>query len=96
MFTQLKCVCTVLLQVTRPDDVPESMGLAVVDEPAAKQSDPTVLDLQLRTLTKQSTVKPVVSYPIATHIHVYVVCTCSQLSCSYNIIYIYLCNMLRQ
>ncbi len=47
--------------MTRPDTVPETLGLVVVDEPSAKQSDPTVLDLQLRTLTKQSTVKPVVS-----------------------------------
>ena len=39
------------------------LGLTVADEPKAKQSDPTVLDLQLRTLTKQTTVKPVVSVP---------------------------------
>jgi intraflagellar transport protein 46 len=47
------------LKVSRPDGKTESAGLVVVDEPRAKQSDPTVLDLQLRTLTKQTTVKPV-------------------------------------
>ncbi|CAI8027663.1 Intraflagellar transport protein 46 homolog [Geodia barretti] len=47
------------LKVSRPDGKTESAGLVVADEPRAKQSDPTVLDLQLRTLTKQTTVKPV-------------------------------------
>ena len=46
--------------MTRPDGKPETLGLTVLDEPTAKQSDPTVLDLQLRTLTKQTTVKPAV------------------------------------
>ena len=50
-----------MVQVSRPDGKTESAGLVVADEPRAKQSDPTVLDLQLRTLTKQTTVKPVVS-----------------------------------
>jgi len=49
-------------QVSRPDNKTESLGLTVLDEPRAKQSDPTVLDLQLRALTKQPTVKPVVSH----------------------------------
>ncbi|KAJ3199140.1 Intraflagellar transport protein 46, partial [Entophlyctis luteolus] len=31
---------------------PESLGLAVLDEPSGKQSDPTVLDLHLRAVTK--------------------------------------------
>ena len=48
-------------QVTRPDSKGDQLGLVMLDEPTAKQSDPTVLDLQLRTLTKQPTVKPVVS-----------------------------------
>lgn len=48
------------VQVTRPDGKSETQGLTVVDEPTAKQSDPTVLDLQLRTLAKQPTTKPVV------------------------------------
>ncbi|XP_064407449.1 intraflagellar transport protein 46 homolog isoform X2 [Halichondria panicea] len=47
------------LKVTRPDGEADTLGLSVIDEPTAKQSDPTVLDLQLRTLTKQTTVKPV-------------------------------------
>ena len=47
-------------QVSRPDGKTESLGLNVLDEPRAKQSDPTILDLQLRALTKQPTVKPVV------------------------------------
>ena len=46
--------------MTRPDGKNETAGLIVVDEPRGKQSDPTVLDLQLRTLTKQTTAKPVV------------------------------------
>ena len=47
-------------QVSRPDGKTESLGLNVLDEPRAKQSDPTILDLQLRALTKQPTIKPVV------------------------------------
>jgi intraflagellar transport protein 46 len=35
----------------------ESLGLTVLDEPAAKQSDPSVLDLQLRAVSKQTTQK---------------------------------------
>ena len=33
------------------------MGLTVLDEPAATQSDPSVLELQLRVVTKQSATK---------------------------------------
>ena len=44
-----------------PDKKSETLGLNVLDEPRARQSDPTVLDLQLRTLAKQTTVKPMVS-----------------------------------
>ena len=50
-----------LTQVSVPDGKGETLGLNVLDEPRAKQSDPTLLDLQLRTLAKQSTVKPMVS-----------------------------------
>lgn len=32
---------TVHVQVTRPDGKPETFGLLVLDEPTAKQSDPT-------------------------------------------------------
>ena len=31
----------IFLQVTRPDGKPETLGLVVLDEPMAKQSDPT-------------------------------------------------------
>lgn len=39
-------------KVPRPDGKQETLGLHVLDEPCASQSDPTVLDLQLRSLTK--------------------------------------------
>ncbi|KAJ3384363.1 Intraflagellar transport protein 46 [Entophlyctis sp. JEL0112] len=39
-------------RISRPDQKPESLGLAVLDEPSGKQSDPTVLDLHLRAVTK--------------------------------------------
>ncbi|KAA3675000.1 intraflagellar transport protein 46, partial [Paragonimus westermani] len=45
------------LKVPRPDGVPDNLGLLVLDEPCANQSDPTVLDLHLRALSKQSSVK---------------------------------------
>jgi len=35
------------------------LGLTVLDEPAAKQSDPSVLDLQLRAVSKQTSQKAV-------------------------------------
>lgn len=38
----------------------ETLGLTVLDEPSAKQSDPSVLDLQLRAVMKQSAQKSVV------------------------------------
>ena len=38
----------------------ESLGLSVLDEPCAKQSDRTVLDLQIRAVSKQTAVKPMV------------------------------------
>merc|ERR550534_1679613 len=48
------------LKVSRPDLKQEQLGLRVLDEPRAKQSDPTVLDLQLRSISKQTTAKQVV------------------------------------
>jgi len=45
------------LKVVRPDGETESLGLTVLDEPSAKQSDPSILDLQLRAVMKQSTQK---------------------------------------
>lgn len=47
------------LKVHRPDDNPETLGLQIIDEPSAKQSDPTVLDLQLRSISKQTSAKQV-------------------------------------
>ena len=40
-------------QVPRSDGRDEKLGLIVLDEPAAEQADPTVLDLQLRVVTKE-------------------------------------------
>ncbi|KAJ3234719.1 Intraflagellar transport protein 46 [Chytriomyces hyalinus] len=40
------------IKISRPDQKPESLGLSVLDEPSGKQSDPTVLDLHLRAVTK--------------------------------------------
>ena len=41
------------LKVTPPVTIEDQLGLAVLDEPMASQSDPSVLDLQLRAVTKQ-------------------------------------------
>lgn len=57
------------LKVPRPDARDDLLGLVVVDEPSSNQSDPHVLDLFFRTLSKQGgsgpsvadTVQPVVS-----------------------------------
>jgi len=46
------------VKVPRPDGKPDLLGLAVMDEPAATQSDPTVLTLQLRAVTKSSGAQP--------------------------------------
>lgn len=40
-------------QVPRPDGSEDELGLKRLDEPAAIQSDPTVLELQLRAMTKK-------------------------------------------
>ena len=42
----------------RPDGKADHLGLAVMDEPASNQSDPTVLTLQLRAVTKSSGNQP--------------------------------------
>ena len=42
-----------LCQVTRPDGKPETLGLVVLDEPIAKQSDPTGT---VRILRKQKAI----------------------------------------
>ena len=49
-----------VFKVARPDSKPEMLGLTLLDEPCAKQSDPTVLDLQLRAFSKQTNLKQVV------------------------------------
>eukprot|EP00761_Pharyngomonas_kirbyi_P000700 gb/GECH01000700.1/.p1 GENE.gb/GECH01000700.1/~~gb/GECH01000700.1/.p1 ORF type:complete len:353 (+),score=98.30 gb/GECH01000700.1/:1-1059(+) len=41
------------IKVPRPDGKPEYMGLTVLDEPAASQSDPTVVDLTLKYQSKR-------------------------------------------
>eukprot|EP01147_Barroeca_monosierra_P010228 gene10231-2384_t len=43
------------LKIPRPDNVEQGLGLVVLDEPCAAQSDATVLDLHLRTLAKTTT-----------------------------------------
>jgi len=45
------------LKVPRPDNKQVSLGFTVLDEPCSKQSDPTVLDLQLRNISKTSGIK---------------------------------------
>lgn len=47
------------IKVPRPDGVADKLGLVALDEPCAKQSDPTVLDLQLRAISKETTYKSV-------------------------------------
>lgn len=46
------------IKVPRPDNKPDFLGLRVLDEPATVQTDPTVLNLQLRQVSKQSGMKP--------------------------------------
>lgn len=41
------------IKVPRPDGKEDDLGLKRLDEPAAVQSDPTVLELQLRAMTKK-------------------------------------------
>lgn len=41
-------------QVSRPDGKPDFLGLKVLDEPAAVQSDPSLLTMQLRQASKQA------------------------------------------
>ena len=41
------------LKVPRPDGVPDGLGLFVIDEPALIQSDPAVLELQLKAKMKK-------------------------------------------
>lgn len=41
------------LKVPRPDGESDELGLKMLDEPASHQSDPTVLELQLRAISKK-------------------------------------------
>ena len=41
------------IKVPRPDGADDDLGLKVLDEPASVQSDPTVLELQLRAISKK-------------------------------------------
>ncbi|CAM9768534.1 unnamed protein product [Ascophyllum nodosum] len=41
------------LKIPRPDDASDELGFKVLDEPAANQSDATVLELQLRAISKK-------------------------------------------
>ena len=43
-----------IYRCTRPDDKAGTLGLTVLDEPSAKQSDPSVLELHMRVVSKQS------------------------------------------
>merc|ERR1711953_1041677 len=45
------------IRSTRPDNENEILGLKVLDEPSAKQSDPNVLELHMRVVSKQSSSK---------------------------------------
>merc|ERR1719181_2514446 len=46
------------IKVPRPDGKADNLGLVTLDEPASVQSDPTVLTLQLRAVTKSSGAQP--------------------------------------
>ena len=41
------------IKVPRPDGTEDDLGLKFLDEPSASQSDPTVLELQLRAMSKK-------------------------------------------
>ena len=46
-----------MIKIPRHDRVDLELGLEIVDEPCAAQSDPTVLDLHLRAISKTTSVK---------------------------------------
>jgi len=48
-----------MIKVDRTDGKNQGLGLECLDEPCAKQSDRTVLDLQLRSISKTSTTKAI-------------------------------------
>ncbi|XP_032795487.2 intraflagellar transport protein 46 homolog isoform X1 [Daphnia magna] len=52
------------LKIDRPDENTEFLGLTLIDEPSLNQSDPSVLDLRLRSIYKQSSAKKTVARTI--------------------------------
>src|SRR5689334_19099874 len=48
------------IKIPRPDEIEDNLGLVVLDEPCAQQSDPTVFDLQMRAMTKEGAPKEAV------------------------------------
>lgn len=48
------------VKVSRPDGQKDGLGLTVLDEPRLQQSDPAVLQLQLRAVDKQTSARAVV------------------------------------
>nr|SVE88955.1 EOG090X0FP3 [Daphnia sinensis] len=52
------------LKIDRPDESAEFLGLTIIDEPSLNQSDPSVLDLRLRSIYKQSSAKKTVARTI--------------------------------
>ncbi|KAH7720720.1 intraflagellar transport protein 46 [Aphelenchoides avenae] len=40
------------IKIPRPDEVDDNLGLTVLDEPAATQSDPAIIDLKLHQMSK--------------------------------------------
>merc|ERR1719421_635716 len=46
--------CDAFIKPKRPDGKKDELGLKILDEPCTNQTDPTVLDLQLRALSKRS------------------------------------------
>nr|CAH0108507.1 unnamed protein product [Daphnia galeata] len=49
------------LKIYRPDEYFEFLGLTVIDEPSLSQSDPSVLDLRLRSIYKQISAKTTIA-----------------------------------
>ncbi|GMS82024.1 hypothetical protein PENTCL1PPCAC_4199 [Pristionchus entomophagus] len=42
------------IKIPRPDEIDDNTGLAFLDEPATKQSDPVIVDMQMRTTVKDA------------------------------------------
>lgn len=59
------------IKVPRPDDVEDNLGLVVLDEPAAKQSDPTVLGKYLFAETQNFSLTSLFRYQ-NTKLYIYI------------------------